>query len=67
MKFVSFKDIENNRLEISPKSVDLVREYVQKSEGGVDIEVTVLVYIGQISIPVAGTYEEVCAKLGITS
>lgn len=66
MKFVEFKDIGNNRLTIDPTKVDFVREYAQKSEGGVDIEITVLVQIGEVSIPVDETYENTLKKLGIT-
>lgn len=64
MKSIPFKDIVGNRLSIDPSRVDFVREYVQKSDGGVDIEITVLVQIGQVSIPVDKTYEETCKLLG---
>lgn len=66
MKYVEFKDIGNNRLTIDPKKVDFVREYAQKSEGGVDVEITVLIQIGEVSIPVSDTYEDVLKKLGIS-
>lgn len=64
MKGVPFKDIAGNRISVDPAKVDFVREYVQQSDGGVDVEVTVLVQVGTISIPVEVTYENACKALG---
>lgn len=69
MKMVKVFDIENNPVLIDPARVELVREYQQRSndgKGGIIIETTVLIKVGESTVPVRSTFEEVMKLFGIT-
>lgn len=74
MKLVKLSDIENNTVLVDPSRVEMIREYVTHQQNtdeespsqGVVLVKVVLIKVGDVSLPISGTLDEILKKLNIS-